>query len=278
MTGGPALPAELSPQPDAPRDPGVDTPRDADQDAPRDSGLPRPFFADQPVQSGESDQPGQPSSPGLIGSRYGEPVSRGPQYGWPAQNRGQDGYGRPGDEPADGRPASQAPAHEPARGQLSRARPPERELRQRAIASLAFGAIALIALFGIGTDVHKAVYVLIFSAVVGFAAFVVGITALVKAHKTGSYRPRFAVGGIVLGAFATVIAVTILGFYLAFPTQVTNYFNCLRQAQTASDRQACMTKMYKSFRPSGAEAMAATTGPAGAASALPLRWPTGRRI
>lgn len=142
-----------------------------------------------------------------------------------------------------------------------------------------FGAIALVALFGLGTDLHKGVYLLIFSAAVGIAALVIGITAVVKARKTGSYRPRFAVGGIVLGALATVIAVPILATYLAFPTQVSNYVNCLRQAQSSSDQRACMTKFYKSIHlgvsAAPGAAMARTTGPADA-SGSPARLPTGR--
>lgn len=110
-----------------------------------------------------------------------------------------------------------------------------------------FGAIALVSLFGLGTDLHKGVYLLIFSAAVGIAGLVIGITAVVKARRTGSYRPRGAIGGIVLGAMATLIAVPILATYLAFPTQVSNYVNCLHQAQNSSDQHACMTKFYKSI-------------------------------
>jgi hypothetical protein len=110
-----------------------------------------------------------------------------------------------------------------------------------------FGAIALVALFGLGTDLHRGVYLLIFSAAVGIAALVIGITALVKARKTGSYRPRGAIGGIVLGALATLISVPILATYLAFPTQVSNYVNCLHQAQNSTDQHACMSKFYKSI-------------------------------
>jgi len=91
------------------------------------------------------------------------------------------------------------------------------------------------------------VYLLIFSAVVGIAALVIGITALVKARKTGTYRPRGAIGGIVLGALATLIAVPILATYLAFPTQVSNYVTCLHQAQNSTDQRACMTKFYRSI-------------------------------
>jgi len=152
-------------------------------------------------------------------------------------------------------------------------------LRQRAVASLVFGLIALAALLGLGTDLHKGIYLLIFSAAVGIAALVIGITALVKARKTGSYRPRFAVGGIVLGALATLISVPILATYLAFPTQVSNYVNCLHQAQTSSDQRACMNKFYKSIHLgaglASGDATAARTGPS-TASDVPAQLPTGR--
>ncbi len=114
-----------------------------------------------------------------------------------------------------------------------------------------FGAVSLIALLGLGTDLHKGVYLLIFSAVVGISGCVIGITALVKARKTGTYRPRGAIGGIVLGALATLISVPILAIYLAFPTQVDNYINCLRQAQSSADERSCMTKFYKSIHLGG---------------------------
>jgi hypothetical protein len=138
-----------------------------------------------------------------------------------------------------------------------------------------------VALLGLGTDLHKGVYVLIFSAVVGIAAIVIGISALVKARSTGSYRPRFAVGGIVFGALATLISVPILATYLAFPTQVNNYVNCLRQAQNSSDQRACMTKFYKDIHVgaiSGRPKTSATGEMTGlsAASGFPARLPTDR--
>jgi hypothetical protein len=221
------------------------------------NGQPRPFFADQPDQSperGDSGQPGEPGQPGLLGSPYGQPTGQGPLYGGPPQQEAQDGPGQPDDQQAgwppsnqvQQRPTVQRPTAQRRTPQRT-GRPPERELRQRAIASLAFGVIALVALFGLGTDLHRGVYVLIFSAVVGIAGVVIGVSSLVKARKTGSYRPRFAVGGIVFGALATLISVPILATYLAFPTQVDNYVNCLHQAQNSSDQRACMTKFYKSI-------------------------------
>ncbi len=128
-----------------------------------------------------------------------------------------------------------------------------------------FGVISLLALLGLGTDLRKGVYLLAFSMAVGLAACVIGITALVKARRTGTYRPRGAIGGIVLGALATLISVPILVTYLAFPTQVDDYVNCLSQAQNSSQQQACMTRFYRSIHLGtsalGASSLAGTSSP-----------------
>jgi hypothetical protein len=122
-------------------------------------------------------------------------------------------------------------------------------LRHRAIAALVFGAFSLIALLGLSGNLKRGVYLLAFSAIVGLAACVIGITALRKARKTGSYRPAGAVGGIVLGALAVLLSILMLTTYLAFPVQVDNYVRCLNRAQSSGDRQACMNQFYKSIHP-----------------------------
>ena len=182
---------------------------------------------------------------------------QGPPYGqagigyWyrPGDDQAPGGLSQPGQQ---GRPAQpqqrQRPAR-PARGPRP-TEPPGRELRQRAIASLVFGVISLLALLGLGTDLRKGVYLLGFSTAVGLAACVIGITALIKARRTGTYRPRGAIGGIVLGALATLISVPILVTYLAFPTQVNNYVNCLSQAQNSSQQQ-CVHDQVLPVDPAG---------------------------
>ncbi len=83
------------------------------------------------------------------------------------------------------------------------------------MASLLLGVLSLVALLGLGGDLHRGVYLLIFSGVIGIAGCVIGITAVVKARWTGSYRPRGAVGGIVLGTMAALLSIPILATYLA---------------------------------------------------------------
>ena len=269
-----ALPGDISPPPpqgDSPRTPQGESPRPTPGHAgnPSESGnsaqnrgegqrdgtgqpggragplpgLPRLFFATEPDQQ-DQQQPdsattsyGQPGAPGL--RSFGQPTgSHQPtQFGQPGGLGQPGGPGRPGQRPP-GRSARPRPG-----------RPPDRELRQRAIASLVLGVVSLVALLGLTGDLHRGVYLLIFSAAIGIAACVIGITALVKARKTGSYRPRGAVGGIVLGSLAALLSIPILATYLAFPRQVDNYVKCLTQSQSQSSggQQACMDRFYKSI-------------------------------
>jgi hypothetical protein len=223
--------------------------------------LPRLFFAPG------HDLQGQPTSiPAPYGQSFGpgQPLGSGQQTG-PGQQFGQQsgqppglgqGLGpRPGGgpPPGGGRLASRPPAGpRPVRPRPTR--PPDRELRHRAIASLIFGILALVALFGLSGSLSRGVYLLIFSAVIGIAGCVIGITAVLKARKTGSYRPRGAVGGIVLGVIATLLSIPILATYLAFPHQVDNYVRCLSQSQQPSgSQQACMNRFYKSIHLGSAE-------------------------
>lgn len=169
---------------------------------------------------------------------------------------GQPPLGQPplaaqsGQPPRTPEPGQRPPALGQPRPRAGRAQPtraPDKELRQRAIASLVLGALALVALLGLSGDLHRGIYLLMFSAVIGLGSCVIGITAVRKARKTGSFRPRGAVGGIVLGTLAALVSIPILVTYLAYPTQVTNYVNCLSQAQTSSAQQACMNRFYKSI-------------------------------
>jgi len=267
-----ALPGDISPPPasgDSPQrgagDPGNPSgPGNSDQDRGDDQrdgasqpgdiagslpGLPRLFFAPEPDQQEQAASAttayGQPGGPGLPAgpgqppgygqpSGFGQPVDphQAPQFGQPGR-QGQPGWqGRSG----------QRPPAKPGRSRPTR--PPDRELRQRAIASLVLGALSLVALLGLGGDLHRGVYLLVFSAAIGIAACVIGITAVVKARKTSSYRPRGAVGGIVLGAIAMLLSIPILATYLAFPRQVDNYVKCMSQSQP---QQTCMDRFYRSI-------------------------------
>ena len=108
--------------------------------------------------------------------------------------------------------------------------------------------LSLVAFYGLRSHLRHFVYPLTFSAVIGVASVVIGITAIKKARRTGAYRPRGAIGGIVLGSLAAVLSIPTLIFYLIFPHQLGNYFTCLSQAQTAGSERVCMNKFSRSIQ------------------------------
>jgi hypothetical protein len=269
-----ALPGDIN-SPSAPGDPDphgrpgqIEDARPADASRPADAastsdeepgslpGLPKLFFAagqeantGEPAQrlspgaarqAGSAGQSGGPDQPGSVG----QPGDASPQPGFdPRGNFGQPQRPGLGQRHSPGRPAQP----QPGRSQRPLpSKPPDRELRHRALASLVLSVLALVALLGLGGDLHRGVYLLIFSAVVGIGSCVIGITAVVKARKTGCYRPRGSIGGIVLGAMAAVLSIPILATYLAFPRQVDNYVKCLNQNRSGNE-QSCMDKFYKSI-------------------------------
>jgi hypothetical protein len=115
------------------------------------------------------------------------------------------------------------------------------------MAALVLSLLSLAGLLlGLNALAHRGVYLLIFGAVVGVGACVIGITALTKARRTTSFRPHGAVGGIVLGALAAALALSTLVMYLAFSSQFNRYFTCTSHAQTTRQTQACYDKFRRS--------------------------------
>ena len=195
---------------------------------------------------------------------------------WTAQPPGPGGQPQPGQPYGFGQAWQRQAAGPRSEQRRPRARPtrqPSRELRQRAIASLALGGLSLVALLALGGDLRRFVYLLVFSAVIGVASAVIGITAVVKARRTGTYRPRGAIGGIVLGSLAAVLSIPILALYLAFPRQVNNYVTCLNQAHTAGSERACMDRFYRSVH-WGSSGLGGGTATRPRRAAGPARSPT----
>ncbi len=161
--------------------------------------------ADQPATTEQSDQPGHPAVTGQSGTADESGAAHRPAGADRPGSFGQPGNpAQPGEtratrrQPADGiRPAGQLrPA---TRTRARSAAPPGRPCpdgrradprdRGRAgsqiansgsarLASLVLSVLALVALLGLGGDLHRGVYLLIFSAVVGIASCVIGITAV----------------------------------------------------------------------------------------------------
>ena len=131
----------------------------------------------------------------------------------------------------------------PARRQLP---PPEPAVRQRALAALALGALSLIALlFGLG-NVHRGIYVAVLALLFAVTAIWLGVTASKKARRSGTARPRWAVGGVVFGGIGLAFSALWLLVLAVFWPQLNAYYNCMSGANTVAAQQACRTQFTNS--------------------------------
>jgi hypothetical protein len=131
----------------------------------------------------------------------------------------------------------------PARRQLP---PPDPAVRQRALAALIIGVLSLAGLMlGLG-NLRRGVYVAVLTLLFGVAAIWLGVTASKKARRTGTARPRWAVGGVVLGGLGLALSALWLLVLAVFWPQLSAYYTCMTGANTVAAQQACHTQFTNS--------------------------------
>jgi hypothetical protein len=124
----------------------------------------------------------------------------------------------------------------PARRQLP---PPEPPVRQRALTAMLLGALSLIALtLGLG-NLRRGIFVAVLALLFAAGAIWLGVTASKKARRSGTARPRWAAGGVVLGCIGLVFSALWLLVLAVFWPQLNTYYNCMGGANTVTAQQAC---------------------------------------
>jgi predicted PurR-regulated permease PerM len=106
--------------------------------------------------------------------------------------------------------------------------------------------LSLLSLLGIGSNFHRGIYLVIFALAVGISACWFGITAMRKARRAVTMRPRGAVAGVVLGVIAVVLSAILLTAFAAFWQQLNSFSQCLNEANTPSAQQACVSQLHRS--------------------------------
>ena len=131
----------------------------------------------------------------------------------------------------------------PARRQLP---PPDPAVRQRALAALTLGALSLLGLMlGLG-NLRRGIYVAVLTLLFAVTAIWLGVTASKKARRSGTARPRWAVGGVVLGGLGLAFSALWLLVLAVFWPQLNAYYTCMGGAPTVAAQQACHTQFTNS--------------------------------
>ena len=128
------------------------------------------------------------------------------------------------------------------RGMLTARRqlpPPDPAVRQRALAALMMGVLSLIGLMlGLG-NLRRGIYVAALTLLFAVGAIWLGVTAIRKARRSGTARPRWAIGGVVLGGLGLAVSALWLLVLVVFWPQLNAYYNCMNGANTVAAQQAC---------------------------------------
>jgi hypothetical protein len=124
--------------------------------------------------------------------------------------------------------------------------PPDPAVRQRALAALMLGALSLIGLvLGLG-NLRRGIYVAVLTLLFAVGAIWLGVTASRKARRSGTARPRGAVGGITLGWIGLAFSALWLLVLAVFWPQLNAYYNCMGGANTVTAQQACHDQLNNS--------------------------------
>jgi uncharacterized membrane protein YeaQ/YmgE (transglycosylase-associated protein family) len=110
-----------------------------------------------------------------------------------------------------------------------------------------FGLLSLLALFGVGHNLHRGIYLVIFTVILSPVACWLAISAMRRARRDGTLRPRGAIAGMIFGVLGTLFGIALLALFTLASRQVANYARCLDRAQTPSAQQACTSQFEQSF-------------------------------
>ena len=105
----------------------------------------------------------------------------------------------------------------------------------------------MVALLGAAGNIHRGIYLVIFTLIAGPGACVLGITAMRRARRSGTWRPRGAIGATIIGTLSTILGILTLAAFTLFSQQLSAYSQCLSQAQTTSAQQACLSQLQRSI-------------------------------
>jgi hypothetical protein len=147
--------------------------------------------------------------------------------------------------PPDQRRAPSRPPQPAPPGPLRK--PAEPALQQRALAALLLALISFIGLLMVSNNIRRGVVVLVVSLTISGAGLWLSATAMSRARRAGTARPRLALTATVLGVAGTGLsALALLGFALFWP-QIVQYSDCMAGANTVIAQNACTTQLTKSL-------------------------------
>jgi hypothetical protein len=149
----------------------------------------------------------------------------------PDDQRTDDAPPRATVPPGPGRPGRVAAPAEPAS-------------QQRAVAALLLALLSLVGLLSLNY-LQRGVYLAAYALLAGLMALWLAVTALSRARRGRTARPRGSVTATVIAAIGIILSTIMLLAFAVFGRQLTEYGRCLGAASTPSDQQTCQSEFIR---------------------------------
>ena len=142
--------------------------------------------------------------------------------------------------PAHGPGGKKPPAG--AGGKAAAPPPPEPALRHRALAALIVALLSLAGLLGFNIEAQRAVLVVAYSLLAAATALWLALTAMRRARRSRTARPRGSVAATVIAGIGIGLAAAMLLAFGLFGQQLSDYGRCLSGANTIAASQSCYSR------------------------------------
>jgi drug/metabolite transporter (DMT)-like permease len=119
-------------------------------------------------------------------------------------------------------------------------------LQKRAWAAVLMSLIGLFGMAESGGNIRRGVYVIGVAVLIAAVALWLAATAMTRARRIGSTRPRGAVFATLLAIIGVGLGALVLALCAVFWPQLTQFSNCESGAGTLTAQQACYQQMQNS--------------------------------
>jgi hypothetical protein len=119
--------------------------------------------------------------------------------------------------------------------------PAEPATQQRAVAALLLALLSLVGLLSLNY-LQRGVFLAAYALLAGLMALWLAVTALARARRGRTARPRGSITATVIAAIGIVLSTVMLLAFAVFGKQLTDYGRCLGAASTPSDQQTCQSE------------------------------------
>ena len=121
--------------------------------------------------------------------------------------------------------------------------------QQRSIAALFLAVLSLFGLLAV-SNFQRGGYIIAFSLVAGAAGIWLASTAIIRARRSGTTRPRGSVTAIIICSIGVMLSTLLLAGLALFGKQASTYSQCISGANTLTAQQACRNQFIRTVEKS----------------------------